>query len=443
MSPTDGPIERQNLPGGLRAEWREVGGLGRISVFGLGAAVVLTIAMGFAITNAARSNLLEARADLIAAEVVALPQLGVEDRPGSQAFADFSTAVQHELIGGETERIKVWTPDGVILYSDDSDLVGDRFALSPPAAAAFGGATATQISDLEDPAHAGDRSLGELIEVYVPRVGPDGSVVSVVEVEQSLDSLNEAMGGIQRNVWLSIAFGVGVLAVFLAALGISLARSANRRRRQAEALLASVSRAQEDERRRIVGALHDDIGQPLYRLLYGLEGSRAKLGENDAVAMELENLQDLVRRIDGILRSELDHLHQGLAADAGLTTAVRDLANTTESEAGVDVHTAIAAEPAGLSRVGRTALFRAAQESVVNVRKHAQAHNVWIRVEEGAGRATVTVEDDGVGPKGEPGLGLTTTRERLEALGGGLRVTKRRGGGTGFAAWLPVEEEST
>lgn len=443
MASTDRSRQRHGLIRGLRTEWRQIGGMGRVAVIGLGAAIVLTIVMGFTITATARSNLLNARADLIATEVGALPALTPDDRPGSAVFAEFTTAVQHELLGGETERIKVWATDGRILYSDNSDLIGDRFDLSAPAVAAFGGATATQVSDLSDPAHAGERSLGELIEVYVPRPGPDGSVVMVVEVEQRLDSLNEAMGDIRRSVWLGIGFGVGVLAVFLSALGISIARGVNRRRVQAERLLAAVFRAQEEERRRIVGALHDDIGQPLYRLLYGLEGSRAKLGADEPVTEEIERLEDVVRSIDGTLRGELEHLYQGLAADAGLATAVRDLAATTESESGMDVHVAIEGDADELTPVGRTALFRAAQEAVVNVRKHAGARNVWIRLAADKGRVVVVVEDDGIGVSSERGLGLSTTQERIEALGGAVQVRKRRSGGTVFTAWLPPGESAT
>ncbi len=424
---------------GLRAEWQEIGGLGRVAVIGLAASAILTVAMGFAITASARANLLEARADLIASEVGALPELGLADAPGSEAFEVFDAAAHHGLMSGETERVKVWAPDGGIVYSDDPDLIGGRFELSSLADDAFAGAVATHISDLTDPAHAGERALGQLIEVYVPVVAADGTVTMVVEVEQRLDSLNEAMADINRNTWLAIAIGVGVLAVFLGALSTAVARGINRRRRQAEGLLGALFRAQEEERRLIVGALHDDVGQPLYRLLYGLEGSRAKLDTGDPVADELENLEDIVREVDATLRGQLDYLYQGLAADAGLTTALRDLAAITEAETGATVHIDLSPEPADLSPVARTALFRAAQEGVMNARKHAEADAVWIELATDADRVVVEIGDDGAGYAGEAGLGLTTARERLEALGGGLTVRRRRGGGSVFTAWLPIE----
>ncbi len=428
---------------GFRAEWQEIGGLGRIAVIGLIASAVLTVVMGFTITGSARANLLEARADLIANEVRTMPELALTDVPGSPSFEVFDAAAHHGLMGSETERVKVWSADGRIVYSDDPGLIGGEFALSSLASEAFAGAVTTHISDLQDPAHAGERAHGQLIEVYVPVLDADGSVTMVVEVEQRLDSLNEAMGDINRNTWLAIATGVGVLALFLGALATAVARGINRRRRQAEGLLGSLFRAQEEERRHVVGALHDDVGQPLYRLLYGLEGSRAKLDAGDPVADELENLEEIVRQVDTTLRGQLDYLYQGLAADAGLTTALRDLGATTEAETGVSVHLDLAAEPDDLSSVGRTALFRAAQEGVVNVRKHAEARNVWIELGVEGDRVAVEVRDDGNGFGGEAGLGLTTTRERLEALGGGVTVRRRRGGGSVFAAWLPVGRGTT
>ncbi len=337
--------------------------------------------------------------------------------------------------------MKLWLRDGTIAYSDAAVLVGGKFDLSAPAMRAFDGETGTQISDLTDSAHEPDRELGRLIEIYVPLVDDRGEVAAVFEIEQRVESLDAAMSRITRNVWLSILSGVVVLGVFMAVLSVARARDLNRRRRQAERLLGTLFRAQEDERRRIVGALHDDIGQPLYRLLYGLEGSRAKLPDDDAVATELETLEGVVRAIDTTLRSELRALQPSLAADAGLGPALEDIAASTRAETELDVHLNLTPGER-LSDVKRTALYRAAREAVINVRKHANASQVWIEACSDDGRVEVIVRDDGSGGHLEPGLGLTTTRERLEALGGGLHVTAGRTGGTKVAAWLPIEEDS-
>ena len=428
---------RRNWLQRLASEFRSMGRTGLISVVALAVAAALTVAMGFTITRTSRDHLLMARTDMIESDVSDLP---AADRAGSdpQAFTLFTAAIDDRLHGTEIERVKVWGNDGHILHSDDPNLVGQQFDLMAPAREAFAGRTSTYISDLGDPAHASDRDLGQLIEVYVPVVDGSGSVTLVVEVEQRLDSLNAALVHIRRNVWLSITIGVGALAVFLFAVALGLNRAAERRRRQAEVLLGAAFRAQDEERQRIVGSLHDDVGQPLYRLLYGIEGSRAKIDPDHPVARELDDLGDLVRSIDSTLRAELEHLHYGSAADVGLVNAIEDLARTTRQETDLRVVLDLGSEPKGLTKVELTALYRAVQEAVVNTRKHAQATTVTISLRAGTGRIQATVVDDGSGSAAARGLGLTTASERLDALGGGLSIKSKPNAGTRLTAWLPL-----
>jgi signal transduction histidine kinase len=230
---------------------------------------------------------------------------------------------------------------------------------------------------------------------------------------------------------------VGALAIFLFAVAVGLNRAAERRRRQAEVLLGAAFQAQDEERRRIVGSLHDDIGQPLYRLLYGIEGSRAKIDPDHPVAAELEQLGLLVRTIDSTLRVELEHLHEGAASDAGLVNAIEDLARVTRNETDLRVVLDLDTEPQGMDVLERTALFRAVQEAVVNTRKHSGARTVRISLRTSGGRIEAAVVDDGVGGAIDRGLGLTTAGERLDALGGGLSVRSRPQKGTVLTAWLP------
>jgi hypothetical protein len=81
-----------------------------------------------------------------------------------------------------------------------------------------------------------------------------------------------------------------VLGAAMGTLTLSNARALDGRRRHAEQLLRGLLRAEDGERHRIVGSLHDDFGQTLYRVLYGLEGCRARPGEEFLVAAELDKL---------------------------------------------------------------------------------------------------------------------------------------------------------
>jgi len=210
----------------------------------------------------------------------------------------------------------------------------------------------------------------------------------------------------------------------------------NRRRREAESLLGEVLTASDDERRRIVGSLHDDIGQPLYRVLYGLEGVTARL-DTPALTREIDGLKVLVREIDGALRTELRTLHSGLVDGDDFDAALERLAEATRFESGLAVEVTGSVRGVRLSSTGATALFRATQEAVINARKHASASVLRIRVAPVSTGVEVTVEDDGVGWGERDGMGLSTTRQRLAAIGGGLRVKRLSPRGTRFVAYVP------
>jgi signal transduction histidine kinase len=281
-----------------------------------------------------------------------------------------------------------------------------------------------------------------LIEFYIPMLAKDGSVPFVVEIEQDASGLNQALGQIARNVWVSI--GIGLVAIGLVmTVGIAArTREVNRRRRQAEGLLESSFNAQEHERRRIVSALHDDVGQPMYRVLYGLQGSHAKLDPADPVAIELDHLTDVVRDMDVTLRNELRLLHFELAADAGIEVALSELAELTRLETDLDLDVEISID-SGLSTVQRTEMYRAAREAITNVRRHANADRAIVRLYRDSDRLVLEVIDDGAGgvTPADHGLGLTTTRQRFVALDGDVFVEATSEGGSRFVAWLPQLEE--
>jgi signal transduction histidine kinase len=91
------------------------------------------------------------------------------------------------------------------------------------------------------------------------------------------------------------------------------------------------------------------------------------------------------------------------------------------------------------------AFFRVAQEALSNAFRHARARRVRVAATLEPEMASLRVEDDGVGfdaaarrpGGGAEGLGLASMRERLEALGGGLRLQAAPGAGTRVEAWLP------
>lgn len=427
----------------LRTDWVEIGGLGRLAVIGIVLALVVTLILGFSITRSARGHLLDAREAMVAANIDDLPPFPADRNASAADYAAFDVAVRINILGGETVRVKVWARDGTIVYSDAEELIGKQFNLPRHADLAFDAGNESHISDLSDPAHAFDRGHGELIEFYIALPDASDGNAFVVEVEQDASGLNLALNQITRNVWLSIAVGLVAIGLVMAVGIAARTREVNRRRRQAEGLLAASFTTQEAERRRVVSALHDDIGQPMYRLLYGIQGSRAKLDPSDPISVELDHLGEVVRQMDRTLRHELRLLQFELAADAGLGVALEELTELTRSESDLDVDLHIDLDYEATA-AQRTELYRAAREAITNVRKHAGATRVVVRLTGDARRLTLEVIDNGTGTNAlsGPGLGLSTTRQRFRALDGDVTVERVASGGTRFCAWLPRTDEN-
>lgn len=441
MTGRDLQSDRRGILSAARAEWTELGPIGRAAFAGVLLSLAVAVVLGMWLPRLMRSHILGARAGLIATIADEIAQRGLVPvgPPTSSTYQQLKEEIEVSLLGGETVRVKLWTVDGTVAYSDEPRLVGETFELSDTARTALEGAPAYEISDLSEPAHALERPLGELLEFFVPVHDAEGAIVGLFEVEQRTDALNATQSDVRRNVWLAIGSGIGLLGVFMASLTISSGRVLNRRRRQAEELLGSLVRVQEDERRRTVGALHDDVGQPLFRLLYGLEGSRSKLAPENPVSAELEGLAELTRDIDRTLRSELRLLHQGIDEDLSLEASVQQIIQATREETDLAIDLTLdGVDASSVARGPKTALVQAVREAITNVRKHAKASHVDVTLHGNGRMLSVTVSDDGNGVRSADGLGIVTTRERLEAIGGSLELVSTRGRGTVFSASVPL-----
>ncbi|MDX1621743.1 MAG: histidine kinase, partial [Nitriliruptorales bacterium] len=364
--------------------------------------------------------LLDVRTELIERVVDGLAADGLlpfsEGRSASPAA--IARAVEHRLIGGEIVAVAIRDTDGAIVYGEPRE----------------SGMPATSFSDLP---HVEQHRDGLLH--FIVRVDDEhGRALGTFEAFQEAATFNEVLARVGRNLWLSIAAGLGTLGIAMGAFTLAQARALDRRRRHAERLLRDLLRVENEERRRIAGSLHDDIGQPLYRLLYGLEGCRARLEDDDEIGAEFERLVGLVREVDGTLRAELRHLHRSNLDALDLASALEAIAEDCHAECGLEVEVSVELDREPTSVV-RSVLLRAVKEALVNVRKHAAASRVEIRARGDDRRVIIDVADDGRGPNSPKGLGLTTAAERLESLGGGLKLTRANRAGAVLSVWAPLD----
>jgi PAS domain S-box-containing protein len=228
---------------------------------------------------------------------------------------------------------------------------------------------------------------------------------------------------------------------------VAAARDMTRHVRTEEALRRSNDRM-EEQTRRIAQTLHDEAGQFLTAAHIALAEAARELP-----ATSVERLLDARQHLDRIeeqLRRVAHELHPRILDDVGLTMALRFLALGFEKRGGTRV--IVDAEmQARLRPAVEIAIYRLIQEALSNVRKHARASRVLIRLDHASGSLDCSIADDGVGfdaatllarlAAGEGGLGLSGIRDRIEALGGTLRIDSTPGHGTAISITIPGELE--
>ena len=199
----------------------------------------------------------------------------------------------------------------------------------------------------------------------------------------------------------------------------------------------------ESERRDIARELHDEAGQALTSLRFGLRLLERVIDEGGDVTGRIAELMQMTDSvIDGLHRlaadlrpASLDHL--------GLEAAVRQYSRSIGSKFGLAVR--FKARGFGSERLPtavETALYRVVQEAMTNVVRHARATRVDVLAEQRGDRVMVMIEDDGVGFEQErvqrgDHFGLLGLAERAEALGGTLTVESKPGGGTTIVVEVP------
>ena len=225
-------------------------------------------------------------------------------------------------------------------------------------------------------------------------------------------------------------------------------------RKRAEEEIRHLSRqligAMEDERRRVARDLHDELGQAVTGLHFGIEALRnslpVELKDQETRCDELigmvEQLGDTVRDLSSELRPDmLDHL--GLIPT--LEWYINDFAKRTQ---GLQIDfQAVGVKKRPSSEI-EIVLYRILQEALNNISKHAKAKRVSVLLAYSHPKLILAIKDDGVGfeetkgmlPFGakEQGIGLLGMRERAASVGGAIDIRSSMGKGTVIRAELPV-----
>jgi two-component system, NarL family, sensor histidine kinase DevS len=199
--------------------------------------------------------------------------------------------------------------------------------------------------------------------------------------------------------------------------------------------------AQEAERARIARELHDEAGQVLTALALHMRALEDELLE-EATRVRLSELRRQVNAAASSLRDLATELRPSGLREHGLQSAItRQAARVAESSA-IEVDLALDGLPEGLPEQTEIALFRVVQEALTNVARHSGATRASVLATALGGRLRLVVEDEGRGfdpAAATARLGLAGIRERVELLGGQLRIESSPGAGTAVIVDLVLE----
>jgi two-component system NarL family sensor kinase len=368
------------------------------------------------------------------------PQL-VAARPA--AIRAMDRTVRTRLLTDPIVRVKIWDSSGRIVYSDQPALIGARYPLPPAELAALrtGGVDA-DVSDLSRPENRFERKYHKLLEVYLGLRASNGAPV-LFELYQRFSSITASGNRLFRTFLIPLIASMVLLELTQIPAALSLARKLRAGQREREALLQRAIEASEIERRRIARDLHDGPVQDLAGVSFTLSSAIAEAkGVDPALAETLDQTSRQTRESIRALRTLLVDIYPPRLHSEGLVAAVSDLLSGL-SAAGLE--TSLEAEPElHLEPSVEGVLFRAAQESLRNILRHADATTVKVRVHASAELVVLVVDDDGrgmtVAPAGrDEHFGLRMLEDLARDSEGRLEIDSVPGRGTSVRLEIRLE----
>jgi signal transduction histidine kinase len=368
-------------------------------------------------------------------------------RGDPHALHALDRTVRDGVLGHPIVRLKVWTPEGRIVYSDAHALIGRTFPLPEDLQGAMRDhAVRADVSDLSRPENRLERGQGRLVEVYLPLRLPSGRLV-MVEAYHPAGRIDAASHRIWRT-FLPMLLGL-LLALAAAQLPLvwSQARRARADAREREELAREAERELQAERGRIATELHEGIVQDLAGAAYELHAAatlppgaserdlRGALGHGaDVCRSAMTRMRELL--VD--LRSEEHRVQDLQSAFEAVARPLRDAG--VEVIVGIAVNRPLAGDSALL-------VHRAVREILLDVRRRSGVTLVTIGLADRGPDVALTIDHNSVagfesaarngGGAGRPPR-LDSLAEAVAAHGGTLVIGARPGLGTRYTATVPA-----
>lgn len=361
-------------------------------------------------------------------------------------------------------HVEIWMPDGRIVYSTSSKLIGQRFSPPEGLVAALGGQVAARYTDLGAREHVMRSFRNPFLEVYVPiRARSSENILAVAEIHEITGPLEAELRALRIRTWAAVIGSA--LLVMLALYGVVRhgSRQIESQRRALQTQLTETRRVSEQNRRlrerarqaslvvsqmnestlRELGAeLHDGPAQ-----LIGLAALRVEHARRATTAKERE---EHLREIESVLADanlKVRNLSKGLILpnidDLPLSEVVSRAVRAHEQKTDTKVEVRCVESAPVVSKAVNACVYRFVQEGLNNAFRHAGGRGQRIECTHSDGTLSISVGEGCLksprpGAASSEGLGLTWIRARVESLGGAMQVYED-GTGLTIATSIPLE----
>jgi two-component system, NarL family, sensor kinase len=341
--------------------------------------------------------------------------------------------VLDRLLVTDVDRVKIWSADGRILYSDETELIGTSFDLGHDELWVLDeGTTNAEVSDLGRPENQFERGSGWLLEVYTRITSPEGEPL-LFEVYYSAETINERQSEIYDQFRPIALAALGLVVLVATGLLWALTRRLRRSAEERERLLTAAVEASDAERVRIARDLHDGVVQDLAGASFAVSAlARSDRVDADARA-GLEEAGATLRTGLTSLRSLMVEIFPPDLRAEGLGAALQDLLAPAAARGISATATVTGAE--GASERAVALVWRVAQEAVRNAMRHSGARTLSVFVSRTRELLVLEVSDDGRGfdtssPADPESFGLRGMGRLISDAGGRLDIRSAPGEGT-------------
>lgn len=217
-------------------------------------------------------------------------------------------------------------------------------------------------------------------------------------------------------------------------------------------LSAQLFRTQEEERKRVAGEIHDELGQAALTIRVAVENALYLMSDGPKpVIRSLESASNLSKDIVDKMRRMQRSLYPPTLRDFGVITALSGFLDDFSNIYPMEVHRVFRIQEEEIPVRLRVTVFRLAQEALYNAGKHSQADTITLVLDGTESSLSLEIVDDGVGfepdevlkyPDNRLGLGLTSMRERAEVSGGVMEIESASGSGTTIRCVWTMESTS-